>query len=51
MGLASLDRLEKLVPLQGERAQSLKVFNLPYVQNRNEKEETEQQQTYQFNTR
>ena len=38
----------KWFPLQGERAQSLKVFNVAtYVrfqkQNRNEKEETEQQ--------
>ena len=47
--------LEKWFPLQGERAQSLKVFNVCMLclkkKKKNEKEETEQQQTYQFTTR
>ena len=48
------DILEKWFPLQGERAQSLKVFKVRMLGFKNkidEKEEIEQQQTYQFTTR
>ena len=42
----------KMVPIKGELGQSLKKFLCTYIrlqkQNRKEKEETEQQQTYQF---
>ena len=47
--------LEKWFPLQGERAKSVKVFNVRMLgfknKMRNEKEETEQQQTNQFTAR
>ena len=45
------DILEKWFPLQGERAQFLKLFNVRMLGFKNKKEETEQQQSYQFTTR